>query len=425
MTRRISGRPCVPGSQQVLDGNLVRVVVVGSLAGGMSGTLFDLAYLARRAARGVVPPGGTVHLEGYFTTPGAFSGVPANQAQLEINAMAAGRELQRFQLSRGFPFPMPYVANPDAPLDKAQDYLLQACDWQLLDDVALFGGGGSPEYGGGKSSEPWATTLASMADVIAFRMDRAVNAGAAGDYRATVRGQVANKQANLGQAVVSAAGSYVLRLPLVDILDLVQARWANKLTHVFLNGSTVEGALSFDAAQAQFAVTPEDYAHRFVMAEHEAGEAPRGMRTVGYLSAGGEVLARDVFEFAGREGRPFSSYLSQALGLVLNGSRVSTAALDHRAPRLGYALAFVQAVQARLLHAQQRALALQQQRSRRGEAALVVAKVLGGARRRHGQPGRMAARGGAHPFLERRHRPHVEFLTGCVRLIGRHRPSGR
>ena len=347
------------GSQQVLDGNLVRVVVVGSLAGGMSGTLFDLAYLARRAAQGVVPPGGTVHLEGYFTTPGAFSGVPANQAQLEINAMAAGRELQRFQLSRGFPFPMPYVANPDAPLEKAQDYLLQACDWQLLDDVALFGGGGSPEYGGGKSSEPWATTLASMADVIAFRMDRAVNAGAAGDYRATVRGQVANKQANLGQAVVSAAGSYVLRLPLVDILDLVQARWANKLTHVFLNGSTVEGALSFDATQAQFALAPEDYAFKFVMTEHEAGEAPRGMRTVGYLSAGGEVLARDVFEFAEREGRPFSSYLSQALGLILNGSRVSTAALDHRAPRLGYALAFVQAVQARLLNAQQRALALQ------------------------------------------------------------------
>ncbi len=347
------------GSQQVLDGNLVRIIVVGSLAGGMSGTLFDLAYLARRAAQGVIPPGGTVHLEGYLTMPGAFAGVPANQAQLQINAMAAGRELQRFQLSKGFPFPMLYTANPDAASEQARDHLAQSCDWQLFDDIALFGSGGNPQYGSGKSAEPWATTLASMADVIAFRMDRAVNAGSAGDYRATVRGEVANKQANLGQAVISSAGSMVIRLPLIDILDLVQARWANKLVHVFLNGSTAESTLSFDASQAQLAATPEAYAQQFVMAAHEAGEAPRGMRTVGYLAAGGDVLARDVFEFAGREGRPFSSYLSQALGLILNGSRASSATLDRRAPRLGYAMAFLQAVQSRLLSAQQRASALQ------------------------------------------------------------------
>jgi len=83
------------------------------------------------------------------------------------------------------------------------------------------------------------------------------------------------------------------------------------------------------------------------------------MSVAGYLATGGEILARDVLEFAGDDGRPFSEYLQHALGLILNGSETSRDPLERRAPRLGYALAFAQAVQSHLLNALQRARAYQ------------------------------------------------------------------
>lgn len=329
---------------KVLDDKLVRVIIVGSLTGGMGGTLFDLAYLARRAGMRVIPSNGTVHLEGYFTTPGAFHDVPANQTRLQVNAMAAGRELQRFQLSQGFPFPMDYltVARPLSEGDPA--YMAQACDWRLFDDVTLFGGGGSPERGEDKSGEPWATVLASMADVITFRMDRAVNSGSKGDYRAGMRADVNAKQQHTGMAVGSSAGSYAYRLPLVDILEIVHTRWARKLVHVFLNGNVTSNDVSFEPAEAGMEDTPEQYALKFVMGEHEAGDVPQGMRTVGYLATGGDVMARDVLELAGDDGEPFEQYLARAMGLILNGDQGAGANLERRAPRLGYGVAFAQAV---------------------------------------------------------------------------------
>lgn len=344
-------------SEAVKDGKLVRIIVIGSLAGGMSGTLFDVAYLARLAARQVIPPEGNVHLEGYFATPQVFDNVAANQARLQVNAMAALRELQRFQLSEGFPFPMEYLSLSETVGEHSPSYLMQSCTWRLFDDITLFGDQGNLDRAKGKSDQPWATVFASMADVITFRMDRAINAGQAGDYRTGIRADIATKQANSGYAVASSVGSYVYRLPLVDILDIVHAQWAHKLFHVFLNGDVAGDTVSFDPKQAQMSVSAEEYAHRFVIAQHEAGDAPRGMRAVGYLAGGGEVLTRDILQLVGDEERPYKDYLAYALSLILNGNRASEAELDRRAPRLGYALAFLMSVEQHLQRAIQSAQA--------------------------------------------------------------------
>ena len=342
---------------KVEDHKLVRIVVVGSLAGGMSGTLSDLAYLARRAGMHTVPADGAVHLEGYFATPGAFGSVPANHTRLQINGMASGRELQRCQLSEGFPFPMSYLAAPGAEPSRDQAYLNLACDWRLFDDVTLFGGAGNPEHQAGKSAEPWATVFASMADVITLRLDRAVAAGEAGDYRAGVRSDVNAKQSHISKAVASSAGSYVYRLPLADILHIVHTMWARKLVHVFLNGDVEGSSVSFDPAEAQMPDTPAGYALKFITGRHEAGDPPRGMRTVGYLANGEQVLARDVLDLCESEERPFDRYLAHALGLILNSSGSSSTSLERRAPRLGYALGFVEAVERYLKTAAQQAQA--------------------------------------------------------------------
>src|SRR5690606_33021067 len=77
--------------------DLVRIVLVGSLAGGMSGVLGDLAVLLRSAAGRALPNGGTVNLEGYFTTDGPFRRRAEGRLNRQINTAATARELQRLQ----------------------------------------------------------------------------------------------------------------------------------------------------------------------------------------------------------------------------------------------------------------------------------------------------------------------------------------
>ncbi|MEI8306030.1 MAG: tubulin-like doman-containing protein [Chloroflexales bacterium] len=333
----------VEGCQAAYDekGQIVRIIIVGSLAGGMSGTIADLAYLARCAAAKVIPKDGTTYIEGYFATPEVFNQVAANNEQLRINAAATLRELQRFQLNQGFAFPMIYQSGAEAGEKSYRNDVIRV---PMFDYLTLFGGRGEPERGSKKSDEPWATALASMADTIALRLDRAVNAGAQGDYRVTIRNDGLRKQINTGNAVVASAGSYAIRVPIVDIQEIVEARWARKLLHIFLNG-TVESALpSFDPADANMSVAAGNYAKQFVLGQHDAGEAPRGMPTVAYLAAHSGVRARDVIALSGDEGRPYYDYLGYALRLVLNGVQ-SSGSFERRAPRLGYAQEFIRAIQ--------------------------------------------------------------------------------
>jgi uncharacterized protein YegL len=376
----------IDGSNQVksADGQLVRVVVVGSLAGGMSGVLYDVAYLARLAARQVVSANGTVTVEGYLATPGAFdrAGVGQNATRLNVNAAAAARELERFQLSEGFPFPMTYAgdaavgANQRAvsPVkydDKAADLPLQhgVCDWMLFDHVTLFGGEGSMDRGAGKSDQPWATVFASMADVIALRMDGATHAGAAGDYHAGLRNDIAARQASEGKAVVSAAGSFVYRLPLRDIIDIAQAQWARRLAHAFVHreDEATTNAAAEKAAQA------------FVSGAFAAQAAPMGMKAAGTLATGGALQTADVQELAavsvdGESGDPFAGYLAHALETILN-ARATGEAMP---AGVQGARAFLQQVQTRLATALQSAR-MQAAAAPAGANGSFFKRVLGGA----------------------------------------------
>jgi hypothetical protein len=320
---------------------IARIAIVGSFAGGMSGTLLDLAYLARLAAEEVTPEDGAVHLEGFFTTARAFRQVAGNRATLEVNTLATARELQRFQLVAGIPFTMDYresqeTAVPDHKTDLARTY-----SRKLFDEVVLFGSHLAPEYGTDKSDQPWATTFAAMADVLALRLDRSTNAGASGDYRDAIRRDAETKQNQRHQSIVSSAGSFTYRLPLMDILDIVHTRWASKLFHVFLMGDQPGDHISFDPAGARMDEGPEEMAGKFVLGEYEL--APTGMRVVGLLALSGQVEARRTILLAEAEDRgQFAVYLRRVLGTILNGSQGGN--LERRAPRLGYALRFINAV---------------------------------------------------------------------------------
>ncbi len=338
----------VDGSAAVRDDKLIRVIVVGSLAGGMSGTLFDVAHLARKAAESVKPEDGSVHIEAYFTTHGVFRPHVDNYERLQINTYSSARELQRFQLTKGLPFPMTY-----STAESAANHLRDDA-YELFDDVTLFGADGEPEQVEGKSAEPWATTFASMSDVLAFRLDKATGAGNRGDYRTKIRADVATKQRERNQAVVSAAGSYVYRLPLVDILHVVQTRWAEQLLRVFLMGNSDADGVSFSWEDADMAESPDSYARNFLSGQHPADAAPAGLRATGFLINGQKPLPRDVVDLSSNAALldSYDLYLSNAIALLLNGDS-STSNFARRAPLLGFTEKFLESAETRLTSALQ------------------------------------------------------------------------
>jgi len=347
-----SSRAVVQKRDETTNNDLVRIVLVGSMAGGMSGVLGDLAVLLRSAAGRALPDGGTINLEGYFTTDGPFRQLGGNRLTRQSNTVATARELQRLQLSAGQPTQIDFTVDA-GPLDEDKAQLRQVQTAKLFDDIVLFGGSGNYDLGPDKSSEPWATTMASMADVLALRLDRATAAGTDIDYRANLRGDAQIRQNARGQAIISSAGSYTYRLPLVDMLQVVHTRWARKLYQVFLMGDQDAAELSFDPNEAGLGQTPGAMAQEFVMGLRQ--NAPAGMGVTGALVTGGTLSPRAVSQLAGhRDDEAYRTYLGDAIGLILNGS-LNQSRLQRRAPQLGYATQFAAEVHHLLAEAADRA----------------------------------------------------------------------
>ncbi len=302
------------GARDALDGRQTRVIVIGSLAGGMSGTLFDLAHLARLAGQQTIPAGGTVTVEGYLATAGVFNQTPGNSSQRQINTFAAMRELQRFQLAQGRAYPMAYRANAKLPLDSV-------CDRQLFDDLFFFGTGGLAESGQDKDTQPWATTFAAMADIIAFRLDRGTGAGGEGDYRRQIQAQGAIYQQQRNAAFIGGAGSFVYRLPMKDIVDQIKLRWARQLLHEFIQGTNVPKQPGTPAPNAA-----EDAA-RFLQGDYGCGTLPGGMNVIESLCLGSRpsVDRADLNRLPEPDSvaNSFRTYLQHALKLILNGAKAS------------------------------------------------------------------------------------------------------
>lgn len=297
----------VQGCKEVLDQGQMDIVLIGSMAGGMSGVLIDLAFLAKAAKRQATGVSGKVRVEGFFTTSSAYDAVAGNTLRGRVNTYATVREISRFQLSEAWPYRMQYRhGSKELPDDVFKE--------RLLDDVFLFGGAGQPLVDPKKTYEPWGTVFASMADLIAFRMDRGVSAGWS-RFRADVSSRVVDQQRALSEAVAGAAGSFVYRFPVQDILEQVKTRWAVQLLRESL------GANGEDRTPG---LTVEEAARRFLNGKFECGTPPRGLAAISLLAAGGRIARQDAKEISQaaveQVGRSFSEYLRQALGLILNGA---------------------------------------------------------------------------------------------------------
>lgn len=330
----------------------VDIVLVGSLAGGMSGMVTDLAYLAKAAKYQATGLRGTVRLEGFFTSAEVQNLLGGNLQSQRIDMFATLRELGRFQLADARPHPMHYQAVISQELPDGEQ------DGRLLDDIFLF----SRHISG----EPWATVFASMADIIALRLDSQA-AASWSPIRRAVSEQALNSQQAWKDIAVGTAGSYVYRFPVQDMLEQVKTRWASALVWKFLN----------DKGVVRGGISVEDAAKYFWQGQLGCGKPPDEVRTFVALINGQQLLQneKDVLERVHVEDsdRKFALYLGEALKRILNGVQEDSAqefSLNALAAgRITFAENFVNQVRSHLKQAEHYARGLSMQAAERDRPA--------------------------------------------------------
>ncbi|MEW5987491.1 MAG: tubulin-like doman-containing protein, partial [Chloroflexota bacterium] len=354
-------------AQAALDkDNHLRVILVGSLAGGFgSATVADLAYLAHRAGQALKVEGGT-SIEAYLATDGAFGRV-ANRPDVQAaNTYASLRELERFQLAQGYPFRMVYryEAAGDPQLGEV---LAGAINRRLLDELYLFDT--SPEIEPANEAqsqayyEPAASIFPAMADAISLWLDKASRRGALNAYRRGIEADVTREQQARRRAVVGGLGTFVYRLPMYDLVAQLKARWARALLHQLVTGDPA-APLRLDAAQNR-EEDPRaigDHVHQFLigLAGYEQPPCPTTTALIGTLAH--EGISLTLREKIGQTppGQPeaevplYRSYLAGALQVILNGQASSQVSVA-RGGKLGYALDFLREVDGALARAAEEA----------------------------------------------------------------------
>jgi uncharacterized protein YkwD/Mg-chelatase subunit ChlD len=327
---------------QVKGRHGVRVILVGSLAGGMSGTLFDVAYLARRAARVACGEDVSVTIEAYLALDSVFAALAADPPGLAANTFAALRELRRFQLNPGVAYPMRYRGESDDPV------LAGACDWRLLDDVFLFG----EQIAIG--TDPRTGAFPAIADIITLRLDRASQGAGPADWNNDMRNAVDAYQRNRHELAVGTAGSFVYRLPAYDIMEEVKTRWVRALVQMFLVGDD-SATLRLDPALARdpgLTWEPAELVPIFLDGLLQTEPANRGLAGASALLCLMEEQADERLDIGLREAdqqdegkarQAFEEELAYALELILGGTDQATLN-QARVGKLGYALAFLDAL---------------------------------------------------------------------------------
>jgi|GEM_PF-1632777 len=226
----------------IQEGDEARVVIVSSLAGGFGGAvLADVAYLARHAARQVGARFASV--EAYLATQHTFDAVVSisRRRDLAANTFAALEELRRFQL-QGTSFPYGIRYSSRYPGDPVWDGRM---DRPLLDDLYLFDGF-RPDRPLLREL-PVDGVLATIADTVTLHLDTASRKGTSSlwAYRRQIQGESSNQQRRTGRAMVSSGGVFAYRLPVYDLGQALNVRWAKHLLGYLLLGEA-GGTLRID-----------------------------------------------------------------------------------------------------------------------------------------------------------------------------------
>lgn len=198
----------------------IHIIISGSIAGGMSGIIPDIAYISQRLAREEYGEDASIILEGYLVLSTGLPGNWINPNDRKANCFASRRELQRFQLNPGLKYPMVF-GNPDTSA---------FLDQKLFSRLHLF------DNGVLKISVE--DLIASISDQITLRLDKAAGVVGPADWLNGSDDLIDNKQNELRELVVRSAGIFTYRIPVLDIMNYLENRWVNVLLNHFLGKDT-------------------------------------------------------------------------------------------------------------------------------------------------------------------------------------------
>ncbi len=337
------------------SGEQVRVLIIGSLGGGFgSATLADVAYLVRRAAM-VGGANTAAVITAFLATDNVFVSHTRSQ-QLKLNMMATLRELGRFLLARGRPFPMTYDRDTS---DVTYNGFIE---WSVFDDVFLFDGQRSQKPL--TLVEPERGMFPLMADLAQAFIDQ--GSQLMDQVRANSRTTAATVQVERGEPVVSTLGAYTYRLPLRDIARGLTIRFAHDLIMLHLTGPEYRSSevhLSDDLCQEEarypdgLASMVEDFLRGTLYGSGEgAGAVSYYVADLAYggAPANSALRALSTAESTKHEAH-FRKALTHLLLQVLNGQPSEQDIVQARSGKLGYALAFMDELHGTLANARERA----------------------------------------------------------------------
>ena len=311
------------------DQDEVRVFIVGSLAGGMSSVILDIANMTRQIAGGVITSAGSVSIEGYFIDAVPFETLPGAQnagMQRQANAYISLREIARWQLNPGLPFMSEWKNNKLIEKDP-------------FDDILIFSG----QVGSRSNLE--GNEYPGIADVITTRLDRATGAGSSADWFTRMRTARSDRQRSEHDLMIGSAGAHTVRLPVADILRALYARWSYNLLRIFLSGER-DKDIQFDyrtAGDPGFPYDPEYYVPAFLNG-NLGGDAPLESEVLADIIQfeTSDLLTSD--ELKSSLGKSLEEYqkdandrLDKAIMHILFGSQQADVN-GSRAGRLAYAL---------------------------------------------------------------------------------------
>jgi uncharacterized protein YegL len=352
-------------SEGHVDYQRIHVLIVGSLAGGFgSGTVIDVAYLARRACEASGLQFTDAEISLFLVGNAPFEAQTQNiggTTLTHINTRAALREVERFLLSRNRPFPMHYT-----PTQTADDQVLHSWARNILDDCWLLDGERGQYSLATNDIPPERGLFPMLADAMTVLLDTNAqsNGAAIGALRRTVAGRAQTLQLELGQGVFSSLGAFTYRLPMRDLISFLKIRFAQQLIALLLAGdanANLADSLDVTANQEAAGTPPNSYARNFLAGKTTASPAPLPLTLVqGVLSGGPLTEQHDVITDMGLrsrkegratyldlEARDFARYLHEAVGRLLNGNTIAMPVA--RAGKLAYTQAFLTEL-ARLLH---------------------------------------------------------------------------
>ena len=316
----------------------VRVMLIGSLSEGMSGVLWDMAYLLREIVRLELGEAEEVALEAYLGIEihGPNPNLPATEA--ELNAMSALRELTWLQLNPGF-------GHAFLAYERALNGQLQPLRSRLIDDLYLFPSKVKTDDVRQEGDTP------ALADFLTLRLDKENVRSWDVDWFEAVRNAVQIQERRTRMLHFGVGGSFAVRLPAYDLIEQVAVRWAREMIQGFLMGQRRE-SLEFSSKYMVDPALPlkpsallAGFLSGFEESEKLYGEVPvpEALKALGMLWQGRMEDARELTR--GQDASDaIQAYLAETIHLLLMGTDDPNNDQAPRAGKIAYTQEFLEAL---------------------------------------------------------------------------------